>query len=96
MPLPFNAFSSTQRMDAVIVHQPNLQRLRVHDRVHWQRNDEYGPPRCAVEFDQAAVATDQILRDAEPKTRAVGAAGNQRIKNGFANFVEHAGPLSSN
>ena len=47
-------------------------------------------PGRAVEFDQAAMAADQILRDAESEAGAVGAAGDQRIENRVANLRGHA------
>ena len=51
----------------VVVDQPHLQGLCIHTGVHRQRNHEYGSARRAVEFDQAAVAADEILGDTEPK-----------------------------
>src|ERR1700738_3729077 len=58
--------------------------------IHGQRNDEYLSPRGAVEFDQAAVAADEVLRYAQTQSRAIGAPGHQRIKNRVANFREHS------
>src|SRR5882724_3082280 len=61
--------------------------------IHRQGNDEYRSPRSTVEFDQTAMAADEILRYPQPESGAVGAAGNQRIKNGLAELVEDARPV---
>ena len=65
--------------------------------VHGQRNDEYGSARSAVEFDQAAVAADQILRDAEAQARCRRRARTPADRKSCREFpASTPGPLSSN
>src|SRR5579863_1615409 len=82
MPLPFSAFSSTHRIEASSSTYQTCSGFAFMSRgVHRQRDDEYGPARRAVEFDQTSVTADEVLRDAESQSRTVGAPRHQRIEN---------------
>ena len=86
MPLPFRAFSSTQRIDASSSTNQTCSGFAFIRMSMGREIDEYGSPGRAVELDEAAVAAHEILRDTESEAGAVGAPGDERIKNRVANL----------
>ena len=63
MPLPFNAFLQHPADGGIVIHQPHLQRFRVHTESMGREITKMVLPGRAVEFDEAAVAAHQILGD---------------------------------
>ena len=77
----------------IVVDQPNSKRLCIHTESMGRKITKMVLSRRAVEFDQPAMAADEILRDSQAEACPVGAAGNERIENGVADFRKHAGAV---
>ncbi len=97
MPPCRSARSSTQRIEASSSTSQTLSAFVCFIGVlNGSRMVKMVLARAAVEFDQAVVTADQVLRDGKPEPGALGAAGDQRIEQGVAQLGGTPGPLSSN
>src|SRR5262245_2753706 len=89
MPPWRNARSSTQRIEASSSTSQTLRGFSEMD-MEGQQDRELGQSGTALEFDQAVVTADEVLRDSETEPGAIGTAGHERIEQGFAQVVGHA------